>query len=1189
MSWRTLASGFALWAIVVLCFSLGGASSLGQDTDPPQDPPPAGDQPPADKPPENKLPENKPWRDISIYIPYDKLHKLFEKDGRGVYVTYEKFQELLKAAQAAAAKAEGKLPVESLITSIDSEATVGRDVVLVKAKLSIELLNEGWTRLPLRLGDSAIRSAKIDGQPARIVRDDQGHTLLVEKLGKASQSIVLELEYSKAYSKSPGSNRVSFQAPQAAVNHWKVRLAEPGIRVAIHPQAASGDETKGEMNAKETVVEADVGAAGEVAIDWTPKAEGAAGLTALASVQTRSELIVEEGIVRAQTHLHYTISRSQIDKLTLEAPAGYKVVNVFDPNVQKWEITASDDTKQTIAVQLFEPAKGSQALRVELEKVDEELIKNGVSAPAIKAIDATRQFGVLAVRVTPALRAEPKTRAGLSQLDAGELPPELASQAWSYSYRFAAVPYELAFQVRAVEPRIEVAEFVEVYLEPQQATIELLGSLLIERAGVFSVDATIPEGYEIRNVAGRGLADIQAAVIESHHWDAAKKRLSIQFGRKAVGKIGLVIQLAKRFEDPRLLTPSGETVDYSLELPRIAHPALERSQGHLVVYAPDALRFKSTNTAGLQNVAVSEAQSKALSCRDGRFPNLRETLAFAFFQDPAKIDLGIERRKPQISVRQALSAHIESGIVHYDAVFHYDIRYSGVRSLRIDIPTELVGQVRATTKAVSDVPYNPQPQDVRNGYTAIEFKGEGELLGAVDIPLTWETTLEEFEVGKPMSIRIPRLIPQNDAATFVSIDRAWGQIALAKAEMIDLAVEGNSLGLRPIDPQIDLLDKLTAASAARAFEFHSDWGLTIAATRYELDDVKRTSIDRAIARVIATRSGQLSVQAIYRLRSAHQRLKIKLPAGSDPTKAFDSQPLHVNGVSVPLERDPQTGVLFAPLTNTTPEQLVLLELRYSMPGSASSIELPEFPDSPAIQKVYISAYLPKERKLVSVNGPWTDEQPWHPPPLFRMLGVASPPPPVAHDDQIVQWVVEGTSTRNHPNERFLRDGVPHLFSTLAPTAGPASALRLSSWNDLILNFVVFALIVAIGCVLLFRPIGERLAFLAAIFAVVFLAAVFQPTLAATLLEGPVVAATVLVLLIWLIWWLVWLARELVTAYANRPIPPTVPAAEATGVGPFATGTSERTEATAVRDAGIEFTPTPAREPREGSSSEGGAT
>ena len=52
-------------------------------------------------------------REQSIYIPYEKLRKVFEKEGRGVFLPYQKFQELWQAAQEktpAAAPAAGGQP-----------------------------------------------------------------------------------------------------------------------------------------------------------------------------------------------------------------------------------------------------------------------------------------------------------------------------------------------------------------------------------------------------------------------------------------------------------------------------------------------------------------------------------------------------------------------------------------------------------------------------------------------------------------------------------------------------------------------------------------------------------------------------------------------------------------------------------------------------------------------------------------------------------------------------------------------------------------------------------------------------------------------------------------------------------------------------------------------------------------------
>src|SRR5438105_1651634 len=195
------------------------------------------------KPPEQSSSEDKPAREQTIYIPYAKLRQIFEKEGRGVFVPYDEFQRLWKAAQNAAKKIEDhKPPIAALIAEIESEATVSRDVMTVSAKLQIEVLTEGWHEVSLRLKDAAIRSAKIGDNPARLLySSDSGYRLLLEKKGKQSEKIELVLEYSKAFTKQPGTNSVEFDAPQAPVNRWQIRISEPGVKVNVQPNISATD------------------------------------------------------------------------------------------------------------------------------------------------------------------------------------------------------------------------------------------------------------------------------------------------------------------------------------------------------------------------------------------------------------------------------------------------------------------------------------------------------------------------------------------------------------------------------------------------------------------------------------------------------------------------------------------------------------------------------------------------------------------------------------------------------------------------------------------------------------------------------------------------------------------------------------------------------------------------------------
>ena len=115
-------------------------------------------------------------------------------------------------------------------------------------------------------------------------------------------------------------------------------------------------------------MEAFVGSAPQVQLSWNPKAEGAAGQNALATVQVREEVTIDEGVMRTRLLLAYEISRADLKELSFQVPGDQNVVNVLDANVQKWEQKAEKDGPRTITVTLFQAVRGTQNVTVELEK-----------------------------------------------------------------------------------------------------------------------------------------------------------------------------------------------------------------------------------------------------------------------------------------------------------------------------------------------------------------------------------------------------------------------------------------------------------------------------------------------------------------------------------------------------------------------------------------------------------------------------------------------------------------------------------------------------------------------------------------------------------------------------------------------------------------------------------------------------
>jgi hypothetical protein len=1131
--------------VAILCLLTAGMAAAQEEPNTPQPRTAADKEPPA--------------REQTIYIPYTKLRQIFEKEGRGVFVPYDEFQRLWKAAREATKKPDDpKSPLATLIAEIDSQATVSRDVMTVAAKLQIEVLTPGWHYVHLRLNDAAIQSAQIGENPARIIFEaGKGYWVLVEKKGREPEKIELKLQYSKAFSKQPGANNVEFEAPQAAVNRWQIRIPEQGVKVKVEPNIAASDERPdppAKSDKKETLLTAVVGAADKVRIEWTAKAEGAAGLAALVTVQARQEITIDEGVVHTRATLAYDIQRADVTQLTIEVPADQNVVNVFDPNVQKWEKN-TEGAVQTLTIALFQPTRGNQNILIELEKfagdkdMPQEMTHADIRAPVVRAAQAGtpenmnpigRQQGVVVARLGSSLRGEATSHTGLLQIDAAELPPAIAKQPWTFAYRYAALPFDLVLSVEKLLPHIEADELVEVYLEPHQITADLLAVLNIERAGIFQLQLDVPAGYEVRSVQGREHAGATAAVVDSHHLEDVeytpdpaqpdvkakqRTRLVVMLARRAAGKVALAVELIKRQDDTNLLQPTGAASNVALPLPRVAPASVARTSGRLLVYSPESLRANPQEVKGLAPIAPAEAVQTIPSTRNGRFPQLREIAAYAYTGEPAGAIIAAERRKPYIEARELLAAHVESGVIRYEATFVFDIRYSSVRSLRLDVPAASAADIRNLTPQLRDQRIEPQPADVAEGYVAWQLAGDGELLGSVTAKFSWEKKLGELPVGTAVAIDLPQI-------KAIGVDRFWGQIVASKAETIEISVKDEPKGLRPIDPQHDLMAGAKVHGAARAFEFHENWTLGLAATRYQLEEVKRTSIDRAFVRMVVTRGDQVTVQALYRLRSARQRVPLRIP-GVDPklaAGALDARPLKINNQPAPLEHDGTQ--FFIPLVGHTTDEPLLVELRYTVPGSPALLELPEFPEDPAMQQVDLAVYLPEEWQLLGVRGPWSNEEAAgiSRVPSQRSIGTRSVP---ATDDELLARVRVGIASCETAGSDFPLDGTRHLLSTSRPEPGPSGALRLVTAHRNAVNAVVFLLVAIVGLILTPRQLGTRLWWFSGLVIGIVLAAVFAPTLAEAILKPPLWIAIGLVFVVWIIRSLAWLLPGVVAYLSTR--------------------------------------------------------
>ncbi len=1089
------------WGLLLFALIAGLASHAQEVADSRQDDPPINEQ--------------------TIYIPYDKLREVFERDGRGVFLPYEKFQQLWNEARKNQTRPpEVKAPLGALITDIESTATLGQEIVNVDAKLKIELLREGWHRIPLRLRNAAIRSAKIDDQEARIVSGDDGnYELLLVHEGDQAKTIELELSYARSLTKTGGQSTVAFQSPQAPVNRWTIRTGEKGVDVQIEPMIAASRKSEDDLTPFDEVdgdeLLAFVGAAPEVKILWTPKAEGATGLSALIAAETQSRFQVTQGVARTSAIVNLDISRAEIDKVSLSVPAEQKVVSVFDRNVKKWEVVEGEEF-QTVNIELFEPTLGKQSLALELERFIDEIADSSLVVPQIKANDVSRNSGVVVVSLAAGLRAEPVTKAGLLQMDSAELPANLRDQKWDFAFRYAAIPFELVINVKQIQPLITADQLVQFALRPEKLSVDLSVVYDIQLAGVFQLSLDIPGEFELREIrplTQQGLTNIP---VDTFYRDPENEnRVIVVLGKKAIGKVGLFVSIEKDLDDANLLSPTDVESEFTYAIPKASLAGLEFSKGRLVFYAPESLQVNAAETKGLRNESFQNALAAFQSSLNES--GLRPVLAYSFSHTDASIQLTAKRRRPQVTAEQVVVVSVQSGVVKYDARLFYEVLYSGVKSLRLDVPKSLVDQLRNRSPNILYQEIEPQPDDVADGFVAWELTGDNEFFAKHLIRFSWEETIADLPLGESVDLAVNRLVP-------VNVDRSSGQIVLTKSETIDVRPKADVVGLRPIDPQTDLAQGVKVENAAMAFEFVDDWSLNLTASRFELQELKRTSISRAVVRAVALRQNELSVQCLYQMRSVGQRISIQMPAGFNAESSFDDQPIRVNGRPVTPERG-GNDLIFVPLTGQSSDESFLLEIRYSIPGNSHQIDLPVFTDQPAVQKVYLVVYLPYEKALLHQSGPWTDEAIDGQMSTIADLFNAGPRSSLTarmfrrrseNVEQYLDWVHQGVDCDSGASQKFEVDGRPYVFSTLRPEPAPAGSLGLRTLNMMLLNVLVCGALALLGLLLLRARLTTQLAGALIALSILVFTGVFFPLVTEHLFSEALLLTFGIIGLAWLV-------------------------------------------------------------------------
>jgi hypothetical protein len=397
-------------------------------------------------------------------------------------------------------------PADAALSRLDYELRVEGDAALGEIRGAIDVLGEGFVRVPMppglvvreaRLGERAV--ALLDGGPAP--KGGGGPAIVLAKPGHHS----LTLDVVVPVVSSAGAESLSLPAGNAPVSRVAVSLPRNGLDVTV----AGGLLVESQEAGERTRVVAHASPGQALSITWRRRTEDRRAelpVRIRGSVTAIVGLAEDAAQVSAQVRLE--VVQGLVRGAEVALPEGFAVNQVSGALVADWEATPG-----RLAISLIEPADGVVAFIVTGES---RAPRDGqVSIPLLRLSGAERETGGTAVEVLGAGEITQHQARGLDPSDPSDLGEAVAGRdspslvAFRYRPLEGTAPRSLGVSVaRYASQEILVANVEEARY---RALLTEEGKLLVEARWALRnrerrfVGVKLPEGAILWSavVAGR--------------------------------------------------------------------------------------------------------------------------------------------------------------------------------------------------------------------------------------------------------------------------------------------------------------------------------------------------------------------------------------------------------------------------------------------------------------------------------------------------------------------------------------------------------------------------------------------------------------------------------------------------------------------------------------------------------------
>ena len=318
----------------------------------------------------------------------------------------------LRARAFPAAPAPNPLPTDATLTRVDYELGTSGDLVTGRAVLTIDVVKQGWTRVPTPTG-LMVSDARLDGRTVSIVDGTPPHVLL-SRPGRS----VLTLDIVVPLASSGGVESIVLPPSPSAVSRVALALPRGGVNLSV----SGGFVAEREEAASQTRWTIFGRSNQPLTLSWKRRVDDRRAGQALRLRARVAELVtLGEDVSSIVAAVRVEVVQGLAREVTLGLPEGLAVNQVTGPTVADW-----DATRGSLQVRLLEPSSSDVSLTVHGEL---RAPRDGaIAIPLVRLTAAERETGGVVVDVAGAGEIGERQPRGLEPTDPSEFSDVVAGR-----------------------------------------------------------------------------------------------------------------------------------------------------------------------------------------------------------------------------------------------------------------------------------------------------------------------------------------------------------------------------------------------------------------------------------------------------------------------------------------------------------------------------------------------------------------------------------------------------------------------------------------------------------------------------------------------------------------------------------------------------------------------------------------